>query len=66
MRNWLREIRLSSNISQEQIITEANITRQAYWLIENDQRNPSVETAKAIARVLGFNWTRFFEEEEKQ
>lgn len=37
-----------------------------YFYIENRNRNPSVETAKKIAAVLGFDWTRFYEDEETQ
>jgi putative transcriptional regulator len=31
--------------------------------VENGNANPSVEVAKKIAAVLGFNWTLFFEDE---
>ena len=30
---------------------------------ERNERRPSVETAKAIADVLGFDWTKFFEDQ---
>ncbi len=41
----------------------AGITRQHYNLIEAGKRRPSVEVAKAIAVVLGFDWTRFYTDE---
>ena len=62
----LKTRRLKKHLTQKQVSEAVNITESGYCLIENGQRNPSVETAKAIAKVLGFNWTRFFEEEEKQ
>jgi len=31
--------------------------------IENGNANPSVKVAKKIAAVLGFDWTRFYEDE---
>lgn len=37
------------------------ITRQYYGMIENGERRPSVEVAKAIAKVLKIKWTIFFE-----
>jgi len=30
--------------------------------IENGNANPSVKVAKKIAAVLGFDWTRFYDE----
>jgi len=32
--------------------------------IENGNANPSVKVAKKIAAVLGFDWTRFFDDED--
>ena len=40
------------------------IAQASYSNIENGKRRPSVEMAKKIAGVLGFEWARFFEEEE--
>ncbi|UZH08040.1 helix-turn-helix transcriptional regulator [Heyndrickxia coagulans] len=37
------------------------MTRQYYGMIENGERRPSVEVAKAIAKVLKIKWTIFFE-----
>ena len=62
-RVWLREIRESRNLTQEKIASNLGITRQHIGLIENGNATPSVETAKKIANVLGFNWTRFFEDD---
>lgn len=39
------------------------ISRQYYGMIENNYRTPSVEVAKAIAKVLEISWTIFFENE---
>lgn len=61
MREWLRELR--GDKSQKDIAEACNITQQAYCLIELGKRDPSVEVAKKIAAVLGFNWTKFFEDE---
>ena len=63
---WLKAIRAKSCMTQKEVADASGITQPAYNMIENSNMNPSVETAKAIAKVLGFNWTRFFEEEEKQ
>ena len=62
MRKWLIEIR--NGRTQAQIAKEAGITQQMYSAIELGVRRPSVEVAKKIASVMGFNWTRFFEDED--
>lgn len=61
MKAWLRTKRQGK--SQEQIAKMAGITQQMYSKIERGEANPSVEVAKRIAAVLGFPWTRFFEDE---
>lgn len=65
MRSWLRERRNELKKSQEIVAAAAGITQQHYSLIENGDRTPSVECAQAIANVLGFDWIRFFEAEQK-
>ena len=63
MRKWLIDIR--NGRTQAQIAKEAGITQQMYSAIELGERRPSVEVAKKIAAVLGFDWTRFFEDEDE-
>lgn len=60
-RLWL--INLRGDRTQEDVACEAKLSRPAYTQIELGTRNPSVGTAKKIAKVLGFNWTLFFEEQ---
>ena len=43
-------------------ILQAGISAPSYCNIENGERRPTVENAKAIAGLLGFDWTRFFED----
>lgn len=57
---WLAELR--GDRTQDCIAKAAGITQQHYSLIESGKRIPSVPIAKRIAKVLGFEWTRFFEE----
>lgn len=61
---WLKTIREQKGLSQFQVANQSFITQPTYCNIENGERRPSVETAKSIANVLGFEWTRFFEEEK--
>lgn len=60
MRTWLRNIRHEK--SQELVAQMAGITQQMYSKIERGGANPSVDVAKRIAAVLGFEWTRFYDE----
>ena len=59
--DWLREIRNGTGKSQEAIAKAVGMGQSGYSMLENGERRPSVETAKKIAAVLGFDWTRFFE-----
>lgn len=61
MRNWLKEIRKSKNLTQEQLSEKVKISRAFLTQLELNKRNPSVQTAMKIAKVLEFNWTRFYE-----
>lgn len=57
---WLREIR--GGKSQQAVADEIGIAQSTYASIEVGSRKPSVPMAKRIAAVLGFDWTRFYEE----
>lgn len=48
-----------SGLSQEAISQKAGVNREAYGNIEHSARRPSVETAKRIAALLGFQWKQF-------
>lgn len=57
----LRDDRIARDLTMKQVANEAGISESFYCLIESGDRRPSVETAKKIAAVLGFDWTRFYE-----
>lgn len=63
MRDWLVAFRAGR--SQSKVAKEIGIAQSTYASIETGYRTPSVETAKKIADVLGFPWTRFFENAEE-
>lgn len=62
MRQWLIAQREKKKLSQKDVSTRAHISQPTYWGYEHGERTPTVETAKKIAAVLGFDWTKFFEE----
>lgn len=63
--NWLIAIRKKKKLSQKNVSEKVGITQPSYCNMEKGKIKPSVPVAKKIADVLGFDWTRFFEEEEK-
>lgn len=58
---WLEEIRKDKKISQKSVAEAVGIRQPTYCNIEKGKRRPGVDVAKRIARVLGFNWTQFYE-----
>ncbi len=62
MRDWLIEIRKSRGLTQKYVAEQAGISQPSYFNIEHGVRGLAVPTAKAIAGVLGFDWTRFYEQ----
>jgi putative transcriptional regulator len=67
MLQWLRAIRKEKGLSQSRVAEAAQISQQYYNMIELGQRgNPlNVNVAKRIAAVLDFEWTRFYQEDQK-
>jgi transcriptional regulator with XRE-family HTH domain len=59
--DWLLEKRKSANMTMRQVSAKTGISESAYCLIEKGMRRPSVNTAKKIAKVLNFDWTRFYD-----
>lgn len=62
MRDWLRERRIESKMTQEQVAVKAGVARTSYAMYEQGKRDPSVAVAVKISDVLKFNWTLFFED----
>lgn len=60
VREWLRKLRKSKKLSEIETARLAGIAQPFYHNIEMGIKNPSVDTAKRIAAVLGFHWTQFF------
>lgn len=65
-RHWLYEIRKDRKLNHQQVAKGAGIERAYYTMIESGNRNPSVEVAKAIASVMGFDWTQFYEDKKTE
>ena len=61
--NWLKDIRIANGDTQEEAAAKSGINRSFYSMIEIGIRRPSPEVAKKIAGAMGFDWTRFYDEE---
>ena len=61
----LAAIRDNRNVTQQELADNVGVTRQMISAIENGE-SPSVKTAKAIAKFLGFNWHEFFPDPPEQ
>ena len=59
-REWL--VALRGDKTQEQIAKMAGIERSTYTKIETGSNSPGIPVAKRIAAVMGFPWTRFYDE----
>lgn len=66
MRDWLIKIRKESGKSQYAVAEESGISQSYYAGIETGDRGKplGVPIAKAIAKSLNFDWTKFYEESE--
>lgn len=58
----LKKVREEAGMTQEQLAEKVGVIRQTISNIECDISLPSVATAKAIAEVLEFHWTDFFDD----
>ena len=56
------EARKKLHFTQQDLANRVGVTRQMISVIERGEQRPSPEVAKKIAMVLGFDWTKFFEE----
>ncbi len=67
MRAWLKEIREKAGLSSYKAAELSGISQSYYFSIETGSRgNPlNVDVAKKIAEALGFDWTRFYEDESE-
>lgn len=66
MRNWLTALRKARGMTQAKLAKAAGISQNYLSAIEVGQRNVPVSTAKRIASALGFDWQRFYEDENEK
>ena len=60
-RDWLIEERKKKDLTYTDVASKAGVTGIHIYNIETGKANPSIDTAKKIAKVLDFDWTRFYD-----
>lgn len=60
MRTKLKEIRISKNLTQEELASKAGINRSYYTNIELGIKNPSYNVAIKIKEILDFKDDEIF------
>lgn len=58
----LKAKRECAGLTQMQLSDASGVKRTTIAMIETGKNLPSVETAKALANALDFNWAEFFED----
>lgn len=59
----MKAARAEHKITLSQLALKTGVSESHLSLIESGARRPSVDVAKRLASVLGFEWTKFFETE---
>ncbi|EGO8273425.1 TPA: helix-turn-helix transcriptional regulator [Enterococcus faecalis] len=59
---WLKSKREKLGYTQESFAKEIGIAKTTYASYEQGYRNPTVQTAKKMAKILNVSWTIFFED----
>ena len=66
MRDWLIAARKARGISQKDMSRSVRVSQPSYWAYERGTSRPRPAIAKNIASILGFDWTRFYDDPPAQ
>lgn len=61
MRVWLKDARVAAKMTLKELSNATGVSFQALAYYEAGLRTPKPQTAKKIAAILGFYWTRFYD-----
>lgn len=61
IRNRIRELRASRELTQQDLADQVGVTRQTVIAIEQDKYSPSLETAFKVAIALGVTLEQCFQ-----
>lgn len=60
----LKELRINNGLTQQELADRVGVKRQTISNIECGINSPSIALSKKLAKVLGAEWTDFFERDE--
>ncbi len=66
MKNKIKVYRAMHDLTQDQLATKVNVTRQTILAIEKGKYDPSLDLAFKIARFFGVNIEEIFAYEERK
>ena len=66
VRHWLIACREAQGMTQGYVANASGLAQPSYFEFEKGLSTPKPETAKRIAAVLGFPWTRFYDDETEE
>ncbi|MBQ1305570.1 MAG: helix-turn-helix transcriptional regulator [Erysipelotrichales bacterium] len=61
----IRELRIKSNLTQEELASRTELSKGFLSQLENDMASPSVATLQDIVEALGTDMSTFFREEKE-
>ena len=61
-REWLIAFRKAKGLTQKELAEAIGVSQISLSTYEQGIRTPKPQAAKKIARVLGFEWTKFYED----
>ena len=64
--NKIKELRVSKNLTQEELADRAELSKSFISQLERDLTSPSIATLIDILQCLGTNLTDFFSEEQEE
>lgn len=65
VREWLISLREKQGMTQGAVAAAAGIAQPSYFEIEKGMSTPKPGTAMKIGAALGFDWTKFYDEESE-
>lgn len=65
-REWLIAFRKAKGLSQFEVSEALGISQIAYSSYETGARTPKPKLAKKIAKIFKFDWTKFYDDSEKE
>jgi putative transcriptional regulator len=60
MKNNIKDLRLKSNLTQEELAEKVGVRRETIVFLEQGKYNPSLKLAHDVAKILGSSIDKIF------